>query len=171
MFASCLFRRSGPYARFAVLCTVVVTLMVSSASRAQDPGNPPKRILLLYPFDNEEQIYSGFDHALRSQLRSGTGSRVEFYTEYLDLVRFPAPTHAASLVRLLKLKYAEQTPDLIVPVSYSALQFMLKEGKHLFPGTPLAALFNIRRMDELKRSITAGAIGRGITGFAFPGHP
>jgi len=145
--------------------------MISSASRAQDPGHLPKRILLLYPFDNEEQIYSGFDHELRSQLRSGTGSRVEFYTEYLDLVRFPAPTHAASLVRLLKLKYAKQKPDLIVPVSYSAMQFLLKEGTHLFPGTPAVTLFNVRRMDELKQRIAAGAIGRGITGLASTDQP
>jgi two-component system cell cycle sensor histidine kinase/response regulator CckA len=126
---------------------------------------------LLYPFDNEEQIYGGFDHALRSQLRFERGNRVEFYTEYLDLVRFPAPTHAASLVRLLKLKYAEQKPDLIVPVSYSSMQFLLNEGKHLFPGTPVLALFNITRMDELKQRIAAGAIDRRITGLASTDQP
>jgi PAS domain S-box-containing protein len=170
MFGFCLCRRGCLVARFAVLCSAVFALVVSSACWAQNPDTA-RRILLLYPFDNEEQIYSGFDHALRSQLRSGAGSQVEFYTEYLDLVRFPAPTHAASLVRLLKLKYAEQKPDLIVPVSYSAMQFLLKEGKDLFPGTPTVALFNVRRIDELKQSIAAGAIGRGLTGVASTDQP
>jgi two-component system cell cycle sensor histidine kinase/response regulator CckA len=169
MFGFFLCRRSGLGARFAVLCSAVFTLMVSSLCWAQNPASA-KRILLLYPFDNEEQIYSGFDHALRSQLRSETGTHVEFYTEYLDLVRFPAPTHAASLVRLLKLKYAEQKPDLIVPVSYSSMQFLLKQGEDLFPGTPVVALFNVRRMDELKRA-AAGSTGHGITGLASTDQP
>jgi two-component system, cell cycle sensor histidine kinase and response regulator CckA len=144
--------------------------MVSSVCWAQSP-NTAKKILLLYPFDNEVQTYSGFDHALRSQLRSGAGSGVEFYTEYLDLVRFPAATHAASLVRLLKLKYVEQKPDLIVPVSYSVMQFLLKEGKDLFPGIPAVALFNVKRMEELKQNIASGGIGRGITGVASTDQP
>jgi two-component system cell cycle sensor histidine kinase/response regulator CckA len=170
MFGFCLCRRSGLGTRFTFLCSAVFTLMVSSVCWAQNQ-NTAKRILLLYPFDNEVQTYSGFDHALRSQLRSGTGRQVEFYTEYLDLVRFPAPTHAASLVRLLKLKYDKQKLDLIVPVSYSVMQFLLKEGKDLFPGTPAVALFNVRRMEELKQNIATGGIGRGITGVASTDQP
>ena len=113
MLGFCLCRRSGIGTRFTVLCSAVFILVVSSVCGAQNPVTA-KRILLLYPFDNEVQTYSGFDHALRSRLRSRTGRQVEFYTEYLDLVRFPAPTHSASQVRLLKLKYATQKPDLIV---------------------------------------------------------
>jgi len=96
---------------------------------------------------------------------------VEFYTEYLDLVRFPGPAHAANLVKLLKLEFSEQKPDLIVPVSYSALQFLLDEGKDLFPGTPAVALFNVRRLDELKLPIATGTAGRGITGVASTDEP
>src|SRR5579863_4100701 len=152
-------RRRNFFARLAVLCAAFVTLLVSGSGWAQDSGNPPRRILLLYSFDNEEGIYTGFDHVLRSELRSGVRGRVEFYTEYLDLVRFPGPAHAANLVKLLQLEFAEQKPDLIVPVSYSALQFLLTEGKELFPGTPVVALFNATRIDELKRRIAAGTAG------------
>src|ERR1700722_10668805 len=149
MLGFCLCRRSGIGTRFTVLCSAVFILVVSSVCGAQNPVTA-KRILLLYPFDNEVQTYSGFDHALRSRFWSRTGRQLEFYTEYLDLVRFPAPTHSASQVRLLKLKYATQKPDLIVPVSYSVMQFLLKEGKDLFPGTPAVAMFNVKRIEELK---------------------
>ncbi len=131
----------------------------------------PKRVLLLYSFDNDEGMYTGFDHVLRSELRSGVRERVEFYTEYLDLVRFPSPAHAANLVKLLKLEFGEQKPDLIVPVSYSAMQFLLGDGKELFPGTPAVALFNARRLDELKQRIAAGTTGRDITGVASTDEP
>ena len=111
-------------------------------------------------------MYTRLDHTLRSELRSGVRARVEFYTEYLDLVRFPSPAHAANLVKLLKLEFAEQKPDLIVPVSYSAMQFLLEDGKELFPGTPVVALFNGKRLDEVKRRIATGTSGRDITGVA-----
>jgi two-component system cell cycle sensor histidine kinase/response regulator CckA len=164
-------RRGMASARFGVLVVAFAAVIVSSLGYAQDRGNPPKRVLILYSFDNEEGIYAGFDHALRSQLRSGVRDRVEFYTEYLDLVRFPAPSHATNLVKLLRLEFSEQKPDLIVPVSYSALQFLLGSGKELFPGTPIVALFNVRRLDELKLRIVSGTAGRGITGVASTDEP
>jgi two-component system cell cycle sensor histidine kinase/response regulator CckA len=171
MFGAPLSRRSNFSARLAVLCAAVLTFIGLGSVLAQDTGNPPKRVLLLYSFDNEEGIYTGFDHVLRSQLRAGVRDRVEFYTEYLDLVRFPAPAHAANVLKLLKLEFSEQKPDLIVPVSYSALQFMLGEGKELFPGTPMVALFNVRRLDELRLRIATGTAGRGITGVASTDEP
>jgi PAS domain S-box-containing protein len=116
-------------------------------------------------------MYTGFDHTLRAELRSGVRDRVEFYTEYLDLVRFPSASHTANLVKLLKLEFSEQKPDLIVPVSYSAMRFLLEEGKDLFPGVPAVALFNARRLDEVKRRIAAGTAGRDITGVASTDEP
>jgi PAS domain S-box-containing protein len=171
MFGPSLCRRISSAACWAVLCAAFAIPLVSSPAWTQGPDNPPKRVLLLYSFDNEEGIYTGFDHVLRSQVRSGAKDRVEFYTEYLDLVRFPAPAHAANLVQLLKLKYAEQKPDLIVPVSYSATQFLLGEGKELFPGTPMVALFNVRRLDELKQRIATGTAGKSVTGVAATDEP
>jgi two-component system, cell cycle sensor histidine kinase and response regulator CckA len=164
-------RRRISSTRFAVLCAVSVALMVCSFGRAQDSGNPPKRVLLLYSFDNEEGMYTGFDHVLRAELRSGVRDRVEFYTEYLDLVRFPGSAHASNVAKLLQLEFSEQKPDLIVPVSYSAVQFLLSEGKELFPGTPIVALFNARRLGELKGRIASGTAGREITGVASTDEP
>jgi len=170
MFDSPLCRRSLFAARCAALC--VASLLLSPIrTPAQASGNQPKRVLLLYSFDNDEGMYSGFDHVLRSELRSGLRDRVEFYTEYLDLVRFPGPAHASNLVKLLKLEFSEQKPDLIIPVSYSAMKFLLEEGKELFPGTPAVALFNSRRLEEVKRRISTGTAGRDITGVASADEP
>jgi two-component system, cell cycle sensor histidine kinase and response regulator CckA len=159
--------RSGSWLRtaasvgFALLRATVVLSVCSSFSTAQEAESLPKRVLILYSFDNEQGVYPGFDHALRSQLRTRAHSHVEFFSEYLDLLRFPSTAHAQDLVKLLRLKYAEQKPDLIVPVSYPAVQFLEGEGKDLFPGTPIVALFNARRLEPklggasgVKRSMT-----------------
>ena len=78
-------------------------------------------------------MYTGIDHVLRSELRSGVRDRVEFYTEYLDLVRFSQPSACGNLVKLLKLEFSEQKPDLIVPVSYAAMQFLWKKERICSP--------------------------------------
>ena len=170
MLDSTLCRRS----LLAALCALLYVdsaHVLGSVASFQNWSNPPKRVLLLYSFDNDEGLYTGFDHVLRSELRSGVRERVEFYTEYLDLVRFPSTAHAENLVKLLKLEFSEQKPDLIVPVSYSALKFLLEDGKELFPGTPVVALFNSRRLDEVNRRVSTGTSGRDITGVTSTDEP
>lgn len=136
---------------------------------AQDLSSP-QRVLILYSFDNDQGVYSGFDRVLRSQLRMRVKGRLEFYTEYLDSIRFPAETHADEMVRLLKLKYAQKKPDLIIPVSYSALDFVTRKGAGIFPATPMVALFNRRRFDDLKQYLESNA-GQSITGVASTDDP
>lgn len=163
-------RQRGCALRSAVM--VLTALLLSGYAPADSSASrAPKRVLILYSFDNEEGIYAGFDRALRSELRSGLPDRVEFYTEYLDLVRFPAPGHAKDLVKLLQLKFSDHRPDLVVPVSYAAFNFLLGEGKGLFPGTPIVALFNARRLDDLKHAMASGNVGHDITGVASTDEP
>lgn len=131
-------------------------------SSAQDLSSP-KRVLILYSFNNDQGLYSGFDRVLRSELRMRVKDRLEFYTEYLDLIRFPEETHADEMVQLLKLKYAQKKPDLLIPVSYSAVQFLTRKGRDIFSATPMVALFNQRRLDDLKQYIESNP-GQSITG-------
>jgi two-component system, cell cycle sensor histidine kinase and response regulator CckA len=129
----------------------------------------PKRVLILYSFDKEEGIYAGLDESLRSNLRARLPERVEFYTEYLDLVRFPDPRHADNLVKLLRLRLAEKKPDLIIPISYSALNFLLNSGRNLFPEIPIVALFNERRTGDVKLRIEQLPFVTGVKGKDEPG--
>src|SRR5579872_665351 len=141
----------------------IVALISSSAALTGDSGTSRKRILILYSFDQGQALYSGFDHVLRSELRMRVQGRVEFYTEYLDMVRFPSASHTNDLVKLLTLKYAQQQPDLIIPVSYGALHFLLARREELFPGKPIVALFNERRIEEIRQYI-ANSPAANLTG-------
>jgi PAS domain S-box-containing protein len=107
------------------------------ASVKETKGKETNRVLILYSFDKEEDFFYGFDRTLRSSLASKLSGRVEFYTEYVDLVRFPEARHAEILAKLLKLKLSQQKPDLIIAVSYPAINFLLETGKDLFPETPI----------------------------------
>jgi signal transduction histidine kinase/ABC-type uncharacterized transport system substrate-binding protein len=117
-------------------------------------GKETKRVLILYSFDKDEDFFYQFDRTLRSKLQSDSPDRIEFYTEFLDLVRFPGTRHEEILDKLLKLKLSEQKPDLIIAVSYPALNFLLASGRDLFPETPIVfSCVGESFVDELKNSI------------------
>lgn len=169
MFGACSQARIRDSALVAFVFAILPCGMQATGSIPENPS-PPKRVLILYSFDNDQGLYSGFDRVLRSQLRLRLNGRLEFYTEYLDLIRFPAETHANETIRLLKLKYLQKKPDLIIPISYSALEFLTEKGREIFPATPIVALFNQRRSDDLKRYMEANPEEK-ITGVASADDP
>jgi signal transduction histidine kinase len=62
---------------------------------------------------------------------------LQFFTEYLDLIRFPSKGHEEKLTDYLWVRYAGQRIDLIVCFSFPALQFWLDYGMSLFPKSPV----------------------------------
>jgi PAS domain S-box-containing protein len=150
---------SGPKFRFsrfqAIIGIVLFALGFCSGMPSYGAsGRETKRVLILYSFDKDEDFFYQFDRTLRSKLQSESPDRIEFYTEFLDLVRFPSKRHEELLDKLLNLKLSEQKPDLIIPVSYPALNFMLETGKDLFPETPIVfSCVGDSFANELKNSI------------------
>jgi signal transduction histidine kinase len=124
-----------------------------------------KSILILYSHEREMSVYADLDHALRSALLSGSSYPAVFYTEYLDLIRFPDEWHQQKLVDYLHVKYAGRKIDLIFVVSPLAFHFLLQYGEKLFPGIP--AVFtpiDVRRIGQLvlTPNITGVAVKRDV---------
>ena len=124
-----------------------------------------KNILVLYSHEEEMSTYAGLDHALRSALPSDPTHPVVFYTEYLDLLRFPETPHQRVLMDYLRVKYVNRKIDLVILVSPLAFNFFVKHGDQIFPGVP--AVFtsvNIRRLQNqpLKPNMTGIAVKRDL---------
>src|SRR5215471_13737522 len=104
-----------PY--LALLCVAGFTFFATSQAQSAPVAQIlPQRVLILYSYDREEGIFAEFDRSLRSQLTAQSHERVQFFTEYLDIVRFNSPEHARQVEKLLEAKYSELKPDLVVPV-------------------------------------------------------
>lgn len=114
-----------------------------NAHGAEDPHS--KRVIIAYSFDNRMLGYRELDTRLRSELQSGMAAPVEFYTENLDLVRFPEDSHQERLVTYFRSKYQGRRVDLIIPVTLPALEFFTRYGEKLFPQTPIVFSFIDRR--------------------------
>jgi PAS domain S-box-containing protein len=128
----------------------------------------PKQVLILYSFDRDQGTHGGIDEALRSRLKARLPDPVEFYTEYLDLVRFPDPGHAQTMVKLLRLRLAEVKPDLIIAGGYAASDFVLKNRKDLFPQTPIVLEFSEPNTGDLRLGPEERSF---ITGVKFKEEP
>jgi signal transduction histidine kinase len=74
----------------------------------------------------------------------GPGGRLDFYSEYIDLSRFPDPVYQAGFRDFLRVKYTGRRFDVIVAVQDVAVEFLAKHRNDLFPGTPFVFLTNTR---------------------------
>ena len=121
--------------RFAMACLVAVTLSLNTqsalSSETQQPAETAKLLVLhsLHPGYLVDFISLGIIDAAR---RAGTKSS-DIYVEYLDLVRNPNPEHRQLLLQQLKLKLGDQPVKIIVAEGRPALNFLINEGKDLFP--------------------------------------
>jgi hypothetical protein len=119
----------------------------------------------VYSQEREMAMYAGFDRALRTRLQFGAAQPIEFYTEYLDLMRFAEPLHRQQSVDFFRVKYAGPRIDLIVAVGSLAFDFILENGDEIFPGVPVVfASVNVSRTGRigLKPNMTGVAVKRDI---------
>ena len=158
----------------ALAALVAVLWLAQGVTFAADAPRVPqgtpegKSVLLLYSHEREMGTYAELDHELRLTLEAGASHRVEFFTEYLDLLRFPTGQEQppANNVDYLRTKYAGRRIDLIVTISFLALDFMLENGDQLFPHTPVVfSSVNESRLPNmvLPPNITGIAVKRDVS--------
>ena len=75
--------------------------MPAWAARAMPAeGTVGKHVLMLY--SHESAVYAQLEAPLRSALSSELSHPVDFYTEYLDLLRFPREQYKEQVVDFLR---------------------------------------------------------------------
>jgi signal transduction histidine kinase len=129
-------RPAPAWAASVFLLLLACLCFVPAAASAQEDEDG-KNVLLVYSHEQEALMYARLNANLRATLRTAPGSRVEFYTEYLDALRFPEAVRSQKTVDYLRVKYADLRVDLIVAVSPPAFDFVLQRGATLFPGVPV----------------------------------
>ena len=117
------------------LLLLAAAVLHSGAVFAAEPH--AKSVLLIYPHEQEMASYLSLDRALRSTLQAGSPYDIEYYSEYLDLLRFSEEQRLVGLVEYLHVKYSGRRIDLIVVISSLTFEFLLNKGEELFPGVPI----------------------------------
>src|SRR5271165_5203288 len=98
---------------------------------------PVQRVLVLYSDERLLPANIIVDEAIRAAFAVGTNNRVEFYSEFLDVARFPGEEQQQRQRDFFRDKYRERPPDLVFAVSGGALIFLAKYRADLFSGVPI----------------------------------
>ena len=57
--------------------------------------------------------------------------------EFMDLLKHPEPANRREFVKYLERKFEKRPIDLIITLHRTGLNFLVEEGKDLFPGVPV----------------------------------
>jgi PAS domain S-box-containing protein len=133
-------------------------VLARPASAADPP--PGKNVLILYSFSDRGVVEPA--DSLESALRARVPWPVNFYVEYMETQRFDNPTYEKSLVETLQNTYGGEKLDLVIVVSYPALEFVLRHRDELFPGVRIVfSDVDVRRIAGQKtRSGVTGVTSR-----------
>jgi PAS domain S-box-containing protein len=113
----------------------MIALVLNSWSvNAQEP---PRRALLLYPYDNEHPFTLNAGAAIRKRLIEKSPSKVDIYSDFLDLDRFASDSDEARAARYLAEKHAREPPEILIPLGTEAYRFARKYRGTFAPGVPI----------------------------------
>lgn len=123
-------RRASVY-RWGLVVLIFLTL--SRLASAQQT-TMEKDVLILRGGTNRNPDYVS---PLESAIRARTPSDVNFYVEYLETARFDQESYEKSVAEILQRTYSGQKIDLVIPLTYPTLEFVLKHRNELFAGVPI----------------------------------
>jgi PAS domain S-box-containing protein len=126
-----------------------------------------KRVLVLYSEDKDNPSQEMTEQGIQAGFRSNKLFDVQLYAEYLDVSRFGDLSHARVMADFLRRKYSGMEIHGIISVYPYALDFLLAQGRTLFPGVPvIAAAISASYSRKLERS----PVRRFVTGTVLGGN-
>src|SRR5512141_323052 len=123
-----------------ILFIAFLLLLPGTASPSVD-SRETKRVLVLYSLERGNAGQDRMDARLREILGANKTFHVQIYSEYLDLVRFPALESTSVIIDYLARKYSREKPDVVITVLPPALKCIERNGSLFFKDIPLIAAF------------------------------
>jgi PAS domain S-box-containing protein len=119
--------------RRLIITALLLLLCGAIPLRAQNAA-PHKNVLALYWYGREYPTNVMYEQGLRAALGADGEQPPEYYSEYLEIDRFPGEENL--LRDYLRQKYANHTIDVIVASAETPFEFLLAD-RTLFPGVPI----------------------------------
>jgi len=125
-----------------LLIILVGPLSVPAHGQAQPQVDlTGKKVLVLHSYEANVPAFVGTDKGLTTSLESNGISNLNQFFESLDMRRYPVPEHRKLLLEQMRVRYGHQKLDMIITMFPEALEFVLKDGRDIFPDVPILALY------------------------------
>ena len=120
-----------------IFCLVMLSLIVGPDRSMAETDLAGKHVLLLHSYTFEQASYLIMDPILARGLIDAGLDVNNLHFEFMDLGRRPDPAYWSDVARHFREKYEKHSIDLIILLHTTALDFMVAEGRDLFPGVPV----------------------------------
>ena len=155
-------RRTFGRALWAIAILLVVGSRAGGVASAQAHH---KQVLVLYSTRTDNQFSIIGEHELPRILDVGPRTDLDYYSEFIDLSRFPDPSHPILIANFLRQKYRGVRFDLVIAMQDVAVQFLKENRDSLFPDSPVVYyLANDRRTASVGANSTGLIQERKFTG-------
>ena len=121
-----------------LIATTVGTVVPAEAQR--NAVGPTKHVLAIYSTRRDAPMSTVGDRELPVLLEQGLKHNLLFYSEYIDLGRFPDADYQQAFSDFLRVKYAGQRMDLVIAIQDAAVNFLDKYRSQAFPDVPVVFL-------------------------------
>jgi hypothetical protein len=108
-----------------VLILAILWLHLEALAQERPKEAPAPQVLILHSHRADLPSNVILNETLRSTLSAGWGGAIDFYTEYLDVTRFPGAEHAKLQSEALRRRYADKKPDVVITISDPAIDFLV----------------------------------------------
>jgi signal transduction histidine kinase len=113
--------------------------------------NRVPRVLVLYPYDERIAATTVAGETARARLVEATGGRIDLFSEFLDLARFPEAHHVERMAVFLAEKYAARQPDVVIALGELSAKFIVTHRESLAKkARVIAAGFNRASARKMK---------------------
>ncbi|CAN7422792.1 sensor histidine kinase [Pararhizobium sp. LjRoot255] len=133
------------------LYLLLLVAFSSTAAASQAIVGRVPRVLVLYPYDERIAATTAAGEAVRARLLESTGGKIDLFSEFLDLSRFPEDRHIDRMAQFLSTKYADHRPDVVIALGEQSARFVVTHRESLAKDAQIiAAGFNrstARRMN------------------------
>jgi PAS domain S-box-containing protein len=117
------------------ILVLIITLTWFSYS-AQSQNQDQRNILVLHSYHSSFQWNKEIQEGIKSGLQQ-SADRFHIQHEYMDSKRIFNESYKKKLSELYKIKFPENSIDIIITTDDDALEFVIKQGDTIFPGIPV----------------------------------
>jgi signal transduction histidine kinase len=124
----------APFCAWAVALLLAITAFCTPVG-ARDAQT--KRVLFLHSFGRDSAPYDATVAAIRAELNRDSSDPIAIYDASLDAGRASEFEVQQSFLELLRRRYADLQPDVVITIGPPAADFFLQNREAIFPGVPV----------------------------------
>jgi signal transduction histidine kinase len=138
------------------MVAVIVALAEFALASTAHAQTDHKQVLVLYSTRRDAQFSVVGESELPRILDLGLARNLDYYSEFIDVTRFPEPAYREAFDNFLRLKYQGVGFDLVIAMQDAAAAFVNDYGDQLFRDAPVVFLTN--NVTTRRRSNSTGVI-------------